>query len=125
MVILPYWDLKEMSEMKLGSMSSWLKRDLINLILYSRGRRYSNTNNGVVGITVGLSYWVSLSVDTQIGLNMEEYADFLGYREVSSFIILVRIDVKSDGTVSVWEGGLLGRSVNIYIAYNYSVSQWG
>ena len=40
-------------------------------------------------------------MDTQIGLNMEEYADFLGYREVSSFIILVRIDVKSDGTVSV------------------------
>ena len=88
-------------------------------------RRCSITSEGVVGVTVGLAYWVSLSVwgILRLDLRMEKYAgnrDEEGLpnkftlldREVSSSVILVRIGNKSDGDVSIWEGGLLVKSVN-------------
>ena len=63
-----------MSEMKLGSISSRL-----NLILRSGGRRYSMTAYIMVGVTVGLVYWVLLSVERKLKLEfrMEEYAVFV------------------------------------------------
>ena len=55
--------------MKLGSLSSWLKSDLINLILCTGGRIWSMTADGVGGEILGLVYWLLLSLEETLKLD--------------------------------------------------------